>query len=104
MSPRGLGLNRPCDYVTTGDWPHARLATSRVGVVEAAVAQELARRLVAALNGRSLREVARSADVAHTTLAAIVRGERWAELPTIVRLERALDADLWPGRLSPTDG
>ena len=88
----------PRDYVVSGEWPHARLDTDQPGVAEAAVAQALAARLAAAVGKRSMREVARAAGVAHTTVTKVAAGARWPELVTIARLERALDVDLWPGR------
>jgi DNA-binding phage protein len=61
--------------------------------------QELVRRLRAAMGERSARAVAADAGLQHTTLLALLRGERWPDMATVVKLEQALDVDLWPGRL-----
>ncbi|MFC0678427.1 hypothetical protein ACFFGH_11320 [Lysobacter korlensis] len=62
---------------------------------------EVARRLVLnverEIGGRSVRSVAESAQVDHTTLLGLLRGRSWPDLVTIARLERGLEADLWPG-------
>lgn len=66
------------------------------GPVVARYAQELARNLYAALEGRSLREAGRAAELDHTTLSAILAGERWPDLVTIAKLEQGLGVRLWP--------
>jgi len=75
------------------DWPTAVCAER-----PAEVARLVAVNLRGALNGRSLRTVARLAGVDHTTIAAVLNGTTWADLATIARLEAGLDAQLWPVR------
>jgi transcriptional regulator with XRE-family HTH domain len=69
----------------------------------AEVARQLAENLRLAIGERSVRSVARDADVDHATIAAILRGRTWPDLYTIAKLERGLGADLWPGRLGSAD-
>jgi transcriptional regulator with XRE-family HTH domain len=66
----------------------------------ARVAQALARRLQAAIDaqGWSVAELSRRSGVARYTIAKALAGEAWPDLLTIANLERALGADLWPGR------
>lgn len=61
-------------------------------------AQLFARRLLRAVGDRSLREVARAAGLSHSTLLAVMKGDRWPDMVTIAKLEQALDTDLWPGQ------
>ena len=49
-----------------------------------------------AMGERSLRELGRAAGIHHTTIRAILMGERWADLVTIAKLEQALGVRLWP--------
>lgn len=65
----------------------------------AEVARGFTLRLVAALDGRSLRSLRNTAGIEHTTVSAIINGATWPDLATIARLERGLDVDLWPGRV-----
>jgi transcriptional regulator with XRE-family HTH domain len=62
----------------------------------------VARRLVANLEreigDRSIRSVADTTGVDHSTLLGLLRGRSWPDLVTIARLEQGLAADLWPGR------
>lgn len=81
----------PCSYVQ-GGW----LEGEPFGPVAVVYAQELARRLARAVEGRSLREVARSAGVDHTTVAGVLSGGRWPDLVTVAKLEQALGVRLWP--------
>jgi hypothetical protein len=63
---------------------------------------EIARRLVVnverATEGRSVRSVAETAGIDHTTLLGLLRGRNWPDLVTIAKLESGLAQDLWPGR------
>ncbi len=93
MSPRHRELRPPAAYVEAGEWPAARLSGPRLVLY----AQEFAFRLEAAINNRSVREVARLAGISHSTLLAVLGGERWPDMVTIAKLEEALEADLWPG-------
>lgn len=84
----------PRDQLVAGEWPNGDAS----GPAE--VAQELARALTAALarQGRSVRQVARDADLQHTTVLALLHGERWPDFVTVVKLEEALGEGLWPRR------
>jgi len=91
--PRRAGLDGPpCSYLVEGEWPDGRVE----GPPEVHYAHQLAKRLRAAIGGRSLRDVARQARLDHTTVSAVLAGERWADLITIARLEVALGHRLWP--------
>jgi lambda repressor-like predicted transcriptional regulator len=94
MTPRQVGLRAPSAYVVTGTWPNARLG----GPYYVRYAQVFARRLILAVGERSLRGVAREAGLSHSTLLAVVHGDRWPDMVTIAKLEETLDADLWPGQ------
>lgn len=87
----GLG-GPPRSYLVEGEWPDGRVD----GPVEARYAQEFAIRLRDAIGERSLREVGRAARLDHTTISAVMAGQRWADLVTMARLESALEARLWP--------
>lgn len=88
------GVRRaPRDYAADGAaWPD----TPTDGPPEAEAARLIALRLGEAIGGHSLRAVARDAGLDHTTLSAVLAGRRWPDLVTVVRLERALNCDLWP--------
>lgn len=61
----------------------------------------MALNLRAAIGDRSLRAAAEAAGVDHSTIQAILQGRAWPDLYTLAKLERGLDAELWPGRRSP---
>lgn len=90
--PRGVA-RRPRQYPSTlvEGWPRV---PSDDAAVE--VARVLACRLREAMNGRSAREVGRTAGIDYTTVSAVLNGSTWPDLMTIARLEAALDSDLWP--------
>lgn len=91
--PRRSGITGPPrSYLREGSWPAGLLQ----GPPEAHYAAEVARRLAAAVGERSVRAVAREAGLDHTTVRAVLEGERWADLVTISRLEQALEVRLWP--------
>jgi transcriptional regulator with XRE-family HTH domain len=79
--------------VARGLWPRAEL--SEGGYV--LYAQEFARRLEDAIGSTPIRVLARDATVSHSTVLAVLRGERWPDMVTIAKLEDALEVDLWPG-------
>lgn len=94
--PRRRGIDRqPRAYVVDGDWPDGTLDVAAPAAVVATA--QLVRRIRAAMGTRSARDVAVAADLQHTTLLALLRGERIPDISTVLKLERALDADLWPG-------
>ncbi len=90
---RGLD-GPPASYLVSGSWPDGRVD----GPVEAWAVQQLCLRLREAMGGRGLREVARAADVNHSSLRALLLGQAWPDVVTLARLEAAVGADLWPGR------
>lgn len=82
----------PVAYLTSGEWPGGQIE----GPVAVTYAQQLARNLHTAMGEMSLRELGRQAGVHHTTIRAILMGERWADLVTVAKLEQALHRRLWP--------
>lgn len=86
----------PRAYCASGVWPEAVMSDHH----GAQVAQALARRLQAAIDAQdwSVAELSRKSGVARYTIAKALAGEAWPDLLTIANLERALGADLWPGR------
>jgi transcriptional regulator with XRE-family HTH domain len=61
------------------------------------VARLFADNLREALGGRSIRSVAESCGINHSTLIGVLEGRAWPDMETIAKLERGLDAALWPG-------
>ena len=52
--------------------------------------------------GKEIAEIASDAKVGTATVYNILNGKSWCELPTIYRLERALDVPLWDhGHITP---
>src|SRR5665811_51700 len=92
--PRGRSIDgKPIDYFAGGAWPFDPVE----GAPEAVeYARLLAMNLTRAIGDRSIREVGELAGLDHTTVAAILKGSRWAELVTIAKLEQALETRLWP--------
>jgi len=64
------------------------------------VARRFAENLRIAIGEQSVRAVAQKSEVAHVTILAILDGRVWPDMFTISKLERGLDVDLWPGRIS----
>jgi DNA-binding phage protein len=93
VSPRQSHLRRPLDYVVHGEWPTAQL--SGPGVVM--YAQLFAQKLQLAIGTRGVRDVARGAALSHSTLLAVLHGERWPDMVTVAKLEESLNVNLWPG-------
>jgi lambda repressor-like predicted transcriptional regulator len=60
-------------------------------------ARLFALRVASLMDERSLRDVARLAGLSHSTLHAVLGGDRWPDMVTIAKLEDAFDAELWPG-------
>ncbi len=92
MSTR-LGLRAPAAYSTGGVWPHGPVSGPRVVLY----AQAFAKAVADAVGERTVRDVARQAEISHTTLLAVLHGERWPDMVTIAKLEESLRAELWPG-------
>ncbi|MFE7128345.1 multiprotein-bridging factor 1 family protein [Streptomyces sp. NPDC057617] len=95
--PQGDKRHRkPVEYRLRDVWPHAVLDDHH----GARVAQEVAARLREAIDARgwSVAELSRRSDVARFTITKVLDGVVWCDLLTIANLEKALGADLWPGR------
>ena len=69
---------------------------------EAECVMEIARRLKAACKNQSERSVARDAGMDPQTVINIIKGATWCEVPTIYRLEKALQIRLWQRTHVPT--
>lgn len=82
----------PRSYIVSGSWPDGRGSDE----VPVRYVQELAMNLAEAIGDRSLREVGRLAGVDHTTISAVLAGDRWPDLVTVARLEQGLGVRLWP--------
>ena len=90
-SRRGLS-GQPRDQLHAGQWPHGQADGP------AWVAQQVAVRLQDQLGERSVRQIARDADLQHTTVLGLLKGQRWPDFVTLVKLEDTLQATLWPQR------
>jgi len=84
---------RPRDLVAR--WPEVASED-----VAAEVARRIALSLTDAMGARSLREISDITGVDHTTIADVLRGNRWSDIATIARLEGGLGVALWPVRLA----
>ncbi|MDL4813129.1 helix-turn-helix domain-containing protein [Actinomadura opuntiae] len=78
----------------TGDWPDGAAA----GDHPAAVAQEVARRLVFWMteNGCSLKRLGKESGVNRQTIANLLKGDKWPDLRTLALLEHSTGVPLWP--------
>lgn len=95
--PKHRGLDGPPhSYVVAGEWPDGKLD----GQVLAEYVRQVAVRLDEAIGGRSVRDVAREADLQHTTVLGLLKGESWPDLVTIAKLEQELGVRLWPDDLA----
>ncbi len=86
-------LREPASYVASGDWKLGRVDGPRLVLY----AQGFAVAVEAAIGDRTLREVARQAEISHTTLVAVLHGQRWPDMVTIAKLEETFQRALWPG-------
>ena len=57
--------------------------------------QALTKRLKKAMGTRTFRQMEDLYGVNKSSLNKILRGEIWPSTPTIIRLERMLDTELW---------
>ena len=97
-SRRGL-RTRPCDYLSpSGRWPHGpfRTGTPR----EAYFFIDVAKRLRELCDDKKAQRVtvtavAEQANLSTQTVFNLLEGKTWGDLPTIYRLEVALNAHLW---------
>ena len=94
MSSRREPLDQPRDYVVSrGKWPDGRFEKKAPEVLEFYVG--IVKRLIDACEGMETPEVARKAGLSHQTVYNIIQGKSWCELPTVYRLEKALNKPLW---------
>ena len=85
---------RPDEYLADdGTWPEGPLKDDAPD--EAEFVLEISRRLKDACKNRSKRSVARDAGMDTQTVINIIKGATWCEVPTIYRLEKALQIRLW---------
>jgi hypothetical protein len=61
------------------------------------VARVFAANLRRAIGEQSIRSAAEACGMNHATLIGILDGRAWPDMETIAKLERGLDAALWPG-------
>jgi len=88
-----VNLRSPASYVSDSDWKVGHVDGPRLVLY----AQAFAIAVEAAVGDRSLREVGREAGISHTTLLAVLHGQRWPDMITIAKLEEAFQGSLWPG-------
>jgi hypothetical protein len=86
------GRRTPRDF--SDDWPNAVCSDP-----DAEVLRQFVLRLLDAMDGRTRRGVSELTEVTPSVLTGIILGQRWPDTATLARLERGLDADLWPGRI-----
>ena len=101
--PKRRGLEaKPRNYLKPGDaWPHGDLVVP--GNPDADVpgvvyfARYLAQRLEQTLEeqAKTKYKAAKDASISRQTINNILTGDTWADLPTIYRLEVALEHRLW---------
>lgn len=87
--PRNTRL-KPNELVPA--WPDGP-AADEVGEV----ARRFAGNLRKAMGETSIRAAAEACGMNHATLIGILEGRAWPDMETIAKLERGLDAALWPG-------
>lgn len=75
----------------TDDWPH-RPSTDP----DAEAIRLLAVRLGEVTEGLSLRRIGEITGVNHSVIGDVLAGRKWPDTQTLARLERGLEARLWP--------
>ena len=102
--PRSGGDAAPREYVARGKWPTGRLRKD--APASAVYGKAFVTRLLNALEAKgnpSLRSIEREAKVSRRTIERVLAGEVLPDFGAIARLERWLEADLWPGpEMRPT--
>jgi len=86
---------KPNELVTA--WPDGP-ATDAIGEV----ARVFAANLRQAIGEKSIRGAAEACGMNHATLIGILEGRAWPDMETIAKLERGLDAVLWPAHTTWT--
>jgi ribosome-binding protein aMBF1 (putative translation factor) len=89
----------PREWIAEGSWPDGTFRAD--APVEVAHAVAIAVGLAAALDGRNKSDVAAAAEVDRSTLYDILAGKAWPDTFTLAKLERYLEASLWPSDPSP---
>lgn len=79
----------PAEFSTT--WPHVVIEYH-----DAETARLFVLHLLAAMDGRSVRSLARDAGLDEKTLRKIIAGLSWPDLRSIARLEEATGCKLFP--------
>ena len=87
--------SQPRDHFPDGTWPSGK--PKEGAPAEVHVIQTIAQRLRSLLkkSEKSVRYLARDADLNPQTVHNILEGKTWPDLPTIYRLEYALGERLW---------
>lgn len=95
--PRSSNDMVPSAYVVDGTWPHAVLADDAPASAHygQAFARNLARALT--LTNQSLRTLAETTGLTHSTISRVLNGKVMPDLGTLARLEVAFGFQLWPG-------
>ena len=99
MVRRRTRAPHPAELIARGDWPTGQLVDG--APEEAHYAQGIARNLERALQGLSIREIAKAAGLSHSTVYDLLNGVTYGEVITIARLEDVLGTRLWPSRQRP---
>ena len=98
MPARRNLLTSPCDYVlSTGKWPTGpfRVKASDEFYFFVELAKRLRQLCEDEDRDTTITAVARDAGLSPQTVFNLVDGKTWGDLPTIYRLEVALNARLW---------
>jgi hypothetical protein len=93
VPPRKSLRARPADYLESGVWPDGALSADAPR--EARLAAAISARLRVAMGERTLRDVARQAELSPQTVANLVQGLSWGDMVTLARLEVVLGVQLW---------
>jgi hypothetical protein len=94
MPQRRQLLGEPRHFIVDGSWPQGTLAPD--APLAARYAQVISVKLVAAVGGKSASGVARSADLARSTLHDLTTGRSWPDVVSLAKLEGVLGTTLWP--------
>lgn len=88
----------PHVYIASGVWPEATLTPD--APIGAYYAQEIARRLKAAMTDRRLSQhkLAQRSGVSQRTIGRVLMGDTYCDVATLARLEFALETGIYPTR------
>ena len=97
MARRRSLESQPSAYLAPGEtWPEGELADNAPN--EARFAKKLAMRLKKGCGGEgapTIYAIAKRAGVNPQTITNLLNGNTWGELPTIFRIEAAVEYELW---------